>query len=99
MMARSVDPIIKTIWDNKVVAKYNQVPQIFPVFQGKEIFIDWLSGLKPAVFVRYSTPAGDPLIHIASNPVFMPNYPGWAFYKFNPYRERFDKIIRMMMGE
>ena len=24
----------------------------------------------------------------------MPNYPGWGFYKINPWRERFDYVIR-----
>ena len=79
MMANSEDPIIRTIWNNKIVAPYNAVPQIRPVYEGKKVFIDWKSGLEPAIFVRYSTPAGDPLIHVASNPVFMPNYPGWFF--------------------
>ena len=30
---------------------------------------------------RFSTAGGDPLVHLASNPVFMPNFPGWAFFK------------------
>ena len=77
--------------------EYAPVPKIKPVYEGKKIFIDWKSGLEPAIFVRYSTPAGDPLIHVASNPVFMPNYPGWAFYKFNPWRKRFDQVLRRMI--
>ena len=78
----SQDPIIQTIWNEKIVAPYNAVPQIRPVYDGEKVFIDWKSGLEPAIFVRYSTPAGDPLIHVASNPVFMPNYPGkYYFFK------------------
>ena len=76
----SQDPIIQTIWNEKIVAPYNAVPQIRPVYDGEKVFIDWKSGLEPAIFVRYSTPAGDPLIHVASNPVFMPNYPGKYFF-------------------
>ena len=57
------------------------------------MFIDWKSGLEPAIYVHYSTPAGRPLIHLAPDPVFMPNYPGWGFHKFNPWRERFDQLI------
>jgi hypothetical protein len=68
--------------------------QIASVYQGKAVFIDWKSGLDPAIFVHYSTPSGDKLIHRAPNPVFMPNYPGWGFHKFNPWRERFDQVIR-----
>ena len=63
------------------------------VYKGKSIFIDWKSGLEPAIHVHYSTPAGDPLIHLAPDPVFMPNFPGWGFHKFNPWRERFDDVI------
>jgi hypothetical protein len=63
------------------------------VFAGESIFIDWKSGLEPAIYVKYSTPGGDPLVHLASNPVFMPNFPGWGFYKFNPWRAKFDHLI------
>ena len=45
---------------------------------------------------RYSTPDGDPLVHLAKRPVFMPNYPGWGFFKFNPWRAKagtFDFIV------
>ena len=27
----------------------------------------------------------------------MPNYPGWAFYKVNPWRKRFDQVIRRVL--
>ena len=40
------------------------------------------------IVFRYSTPAGDPLVHLAQRPVFMPNYPGWGFFKFNPWRAK-----------
>ena len=62
--------------------------------EGKSIFIDWKSGLEPAIFYKYSTGSGDPLVHLASRPVFMPNYPGWGFFKFNPWRAKFDTLIR-----
>ena len=97
LMANSEDPIIQTIWNDKIVAEYNQVPQIRPVYEGKKIFIDWKSGLEPAIFARYSTGDGNPLIHVASRPVFMPNYPGWAFYKWNPYRNRFNQVLRKLL--
>lgn len=60
--------------------------QIEEVYEGKTVFIDWKSGLEPAIFSRYSTPRGDPLIHISPHPVFMPNFPGWGFHYFNPWR-------------
>ena len=52
------------------------------------------AGLEPAIFVKYSTPSGKPLVHLAPRPVFMPNYAGWGFFKFNPWRAKFDEQIR-----
>ena len=60
-------------------------------YEGKRVFIDWKSGIRPAIFIAYTTPAGEKLIHESPRPVFMPNYPGWAFYKVNPWRRRFDQ--------
>ena len=77
--------------------KYSQTPKIDRVFDGTGVFIDWKSGLDPAIYVHYSTPKGDPLIHRAKNPVFMPNYPGWGFHRFNPWRERFDVVIQNVL--
>ena len=68
--------------------------QIEGVYEGRSVFIDWRSGLEPAIRVHYSTPAGDPLVHLAPDPVFMANLPGWAFHRFNPWRERFDQLIQ-----
>ena len=33
----------------------------------------------------------------SKNPVFMANYPGWGFYRFNPWRERFDEVIQNVL--
>ena len=33
----------------------------------------------------------------AKNPVFMANYPGWGFHRFNPWRERFDVVIQNVL--
>ena len=35
----SQDPIIQTIWNEKIVAPYNAVPQIRPVYDGEKVFI------------------------------------------------------------
>ena len=76
MMASSKDPVIQKIWNEKILASYAPVPDIFGVYKGEKIFIDWKSGLEPAVYIRYSTPSGDPLIHIAPKWIFLPNFPG-----------------------
>ena len=56
-----------------------------------------MAGIPASRLRRFSTAGGDPLVHLASNPVFMPNFPGWAFFKFNPWRARFDEEIRRHM--
>ena len=59
--------------------------KIRPVYDGEKVFIDWKSSMEPAIFVRYSTPAGEPLIHMASKPkvsvkpLFMPKSSGKYF--------------------
>ena len=95
MMASSpVGSDIRTIWDQKIIKPYSPtVAQVDSVLAGDLIFIDWKSGLEPAIFSKYSTPSGDPLVHLSSRPVFMPNYPGWGFFKFNPWRAKFDEWI------
>ena len=75
----SQDPIMQTIWNEKIGMPYNAVPQIRPVYDGEQAFIDWKSSMEPAIFVRYSTPAGDPLIHMSPNPLFMPKSSGKYF--------------------
>ena len=47
--------------------------------------------------MHYTTPSGDPLIHLAPDPVFMPNFPGWGFHRFNPWRQRFDEVIQRVI--
>ena len=75
MMANSQDPIIKKIWSGKIVVPYAPVPDVSGVYKGEKVLIDWKSAFETVVFTRYVTPAGMPLIHVAGNPVFMPNYP------------------------
>jgi hypothetical protein len=55
--------------------------------------------LDTAIFVRYTTPSGEPLVHQSPDPVFMPNYPGWFFPKFNPWRSTFDTFIQRHIEE
>ena len=99
MMASSpVGSDIRTIWDQKIIKPYSPtVAEVDSVLAGELIFIDWKSGLEPAIFSKYSTPSGDPLVHLSSRPVFMPNYPGWGFHRFNPWRERFDVVIQNVL--
>ena len=50
--------------------------QLGPVYEGRKVFIDWKSGIGPAIFKQYQLPSGERLVHESPNPVFMPNYPG-----------------------
>ena len=68
MMASSpLGSDIRTIWDGKIIKPYSPtVAEVDSVMAGKSIFIDWKSGLEPAIFSKYSTPAGKPLVHLSS---------------------------------
>ena len=85
MMASSKDPVIQTIWKEKNVVPYAPVPDIFGVYKGEKVFVDWKSAFDPLIYSRYSTPNGESLIHVASRPLFLPNYPG-IFTKCGYYR-------------
>jgi hypothetical protein len=57
------------------------------------VLINWKDDLDSEIYVRYSTPSGDPLIHTSPDPVFIPSHVGWGFHRFNPWRKRFDRVI------
>ena len=76
------------------IHKYLNILQLDKVFDGKTIFIDWKTGIQQNIYARYSTPAGDPLIHMSPEPFFKPNYAGWAFHSFNPWKKKFDEILQ-----
>ena len=82
MMASSKDPVISKIWKGIIEVKYKPVPDIYGVFKGEKVFIDWKSGLEPAVYVRFSKDSGERQVHIAGRPLFMPNYPGKKLFIF-----------------
>ena len=71
--------MIRTIWEGKIEEEYSPTPRIEGVHEGREVFIDWKSGLEPAIFSRYSTPRGNPLIY----KVFFKKNPASVFTLFN----------------
>ena len=52
------------------------IQKLGPVYEGKRVFIDWKSGIGPAIYKQFQLPSGERLVHESPNPVFMPNYPG-----------------------
>ena len=58
MMANSpLGSDIRTIWDGKIIKPYSPtVAEVDSVMAGKSIFIDWKSGLEPAIFSASRTP-------------------------------------------
>ena len=52
------------------------------MYEGKRVFIDWKSGIGPAIYKQFQLPSGERLVHESPNPVFMPNYPGKNIKKF-----------------
>ena len=58
---------------------------------GETIFIDYKSGLDPVIFMQYSTPSGDRLIHQSTVSVNPPQLVVWGLHKFAPWHERFNQ--------
>ena len=56
MMASSpLGSDIRTIWDEKIIKPYSPtVAEVDSVLAGQSIFIDWKSGLEPAIFYKGS---------------------------------------------
>ena len=97
LMQESKDPIIQAIWNGKTVTDFTPVLELDGVANGDEVFIDYKTGLTAAIQVQYSTPSGDPLVHIAPNPVVRNTLSAWGFQKFNPWRPQFDRVMRRIL--
>ena len=62
------------------------------MYKGESIFIDYKSGLDPVIFMQYSTPSGDKLIHQSSVSVNPPQLVVWGLHKFSPWHEKFNQV-------
>ena len=94
-MANSNDPVLKKVWAEKIeLFDGPSYETVKPTYEGKEIMINWKSGIESVALVKFATPQGDPLINIVYEPIFQANYNGWTFYKFNPWKARFNKFLR-----
>ncbi len=97
VMAQSEEPVMKAIWTRKNIVEFSSIPQLNGIYRGEEVLIDYKSGVEQTIFVRYSTPAGNPLVHMSQTPVVRTNMAAWGFHKYNPWKSRFDKIMRLMI--
>ena len=69
MLKSSQDPILQKIWTGKTEIKHKDIAQTtLGVYKGENIRIGWRAGLTGSAVVKYSTPSGDPLIHISNHP-------------------------------
>ena len=53
--------------------------------------------MEAIALVEFVTPRGDPLINIVYKPIYPAKFNGWPFYKFNPWKTRFNKFLRQFM--
>ena len=65
ILEESQDPIKKAIWEGKVVEEYSPTPKLGLVYRGEKILLDYVTGIIPNIFIRYSTRSGDPLVHLS----------------------------------
>ena len=52
------------------------------------------SGIEAIALSEFVTPGGDPLITINYKPLFPAKTNGWLFYKFNPWKPRFNQFLQ-----
>ena len=52
------------------------------------------SGIEAIALSEFVTPSGNPLITINYKPLFPAKTNGWLFYKFNPWKPRFDQFLQ-----
>ena len=94
-MANSNDPVLKKIWAGKIeLFDGPSYETVKPTYEGKEVMINWKSGIESVALVKFATPQGDPLVNIVYEPIFQANFNGWTFYKFNPWKATFNKFLR-----
>lgn len=70
MLSSNPDPVYTKLWADKISLGYSQkdMDESFSgVYDGKNIVIDWHSGMSQYL-AKYSTPSGNPLIHISKTP-------------------------------
>ena len=94
-MANSNDPVLRKIWVEKIeLFDGPGYETVKPTYEGKQIMINWKSGIESVALVKFATPQGDPLINIVYEPIFTANFNGWTFYKFNPWKGKFNNFLR-----
>ena len=69
MLESNQDEILRKIWTGKTEIKHSEIAKsTLGVYNGENIFIDWRTAFDPLAIVKYSTPSGEPLIHISNHP-------------------------------
>ena len=70
MLSNNPDPVYKKIWNDKIDLRFKTSDlseSVFGVYKGKNIVIDWRGAILQFL-PKYSTPNGDPLIHVSNSP-------------------------------
>ena len=69
MLESNQDEILRKIWTRKTEIKHPEIAKsTLGVYNGENILIDWRTAFDPLAVVKYSTPSGEPLIHISNHP-------------------------------
>ena len=64
------------------------------IYEGKTIHLQFSSGLKSDIFIKYTDPGtGKPLVFVSDKPVFYFNLSGMGFYKINFWAKKFNKWL------
>ena len=78
-MATSANPVIRQIWEGKILREWVPVLQLQNVYRGESVFVDYKSNIDPAIGMHYSTPSGEPLLHRSTVSVLPPYRDGLKY--------------------
>ena len=92
-IASAKDPVLDKIWLNKKLVHYDKDNKLLPIYQGKGIFINSKLNFDLEVFLEYTTPKGEKLVHISPDPIWMNAYIAFGFRKSTPIQDEVNRII------
>ncbi len=90
-MARSEDPLMRTIWEGKVpvLGEPFAFEKVAKVAAGKTVLIDWKNKLETSIFFAFTLPDGRGMVDRYELPIVYSKVENThAFYPLNPWTDR-----------
>ncbi|CAM6053300.1 unnamed protein product [Sphagnum tenellum] len=99
-MSESNDSVIKQIWNGKTNISgdtYNASVELEQVWSTRGSYCSGRNDLDFQSYIGFTTPTGDPLLHISKFQIRNEALEVWFFNTFNPWFDIFQKNLRHMV--